>query len=164
MRIIGIDPGLAILGYGIVDIEGNKCRPVDYGAITTDKDLAFPERLAKIHRELLALIDKYQPEEAAFEELFFYNNITTAISVSQARGVALLACVNKGLETFEYTPPQIKLGVVGYGQAEKHQVQEMVKMILHLDQVPKPDDVADGLAAAITHANSRKFKDQFRIR
>lgn len=163
MRILGIDPGLAIVGYGIIDVEGNRLKAVDYGAIITESDLPFPRRLEKIYMELDEIINKYQPDQAAFEELFFNKNITTAMDVSHARGVQILACLNHNLELYEYTPLQIKQGVVGYGRAEKHQVQEMVKMLLNLSSIPKPDDVADGLAVAITHGHSRRHRELFRM-
>lgn len=155
MRILGIDPGYAILGWGILELKGNKFIPVDYGAITTKAKEPMEKRLQKIYVELTEIIDKYEPKEAAIEELFFNNNAKTAIMVGQARGVAILACVNKGLEISEYTPLQIKQGLCGYGRAEKKQIQQMVKTILNLREVPKPDDTADAVAAAICHGHSR---------
>lgn len=163
MRILGIDPGLAIVGYGIIDVSGNRYKIVDYGAIRTPSDMDFPHRLNKIYGEINELIEKYKPEDAAFEELFFNKNISTAITVSHARGVEVLCCVHHQLGLYEYTPLQIKQAVVGYGRAEKHQVQEMVKLLLNLDEIPKPDDAADGLAVAICHGQSRKHKDLFRM-
>lgn len=154
MRILGIDPGYAILGYGIVDMQGNRFTPCAYGAITTKSGMAPPDRLKCIYNELTEVIAKYEPEVAGVEELFFNTNVTTAIMVGQARGVALLACANSSLDIFEYTPLQIKQALVGYGRAEKKQVQAMVKTILNLKEVPKPDDVADALAAAICHGHS----------
>ncbi len=153
MRIIGIDPGYAILGWGIVDLRGNKFTPVAYGAVTTDKDMDMPDRLKHLYSRLMEIIVEYRPEEAAVEELFFNKNITTAIQVGQARGVAILACANSGLEISEYTPLQIKQALVGYGRAEKKQVQMMVKTILNLKEIPKPDDTADALAAAVCHGH-----------
>ncbi|MCD1147048.1 crossover junction endodeoxyribonuclease RuvC [Peptoniphilus sp. KCTC 25270] len=164
MRIIGIDPGIAIVGYGIIDIVGNGFSVVDYGIIETPSTMDELERLKSIYDSMNILIDRYNPQEAAIEELFFNKNIKTAIQVAQARGVELLACMNRGLEVYEYTPLQIKQAVVGYGRAEKKQIQEMVKMLLNLKSIPKPDDAADGLAIAITHAHSRKHKEMFRVK
>ena len=155
MRIIGIDPGYAIMGWGILDLKGNKFSVVDYGSITTDVGVEAPKRLQHIYAELGAIIAKYQPEEAAIEELFFNNNAKTVILVGEARGIAVLACANAGLEISEYTPLQIKQALVGYGRADKKQVQAMVKAILNLKEVPKPDDTADAVAAAICHGHSR---------
>lgn len=163
MRILGIDPGYAIMGYGIIDMKGNRFSVVDYGAITTDAGIPMPERLKHLYVSLMELISKFEPDEAAIEELFFNTNAKTAIMVGQARGVAILACCNSGLEISEYTPLQIKQALVGYGRAEKKQVQEMVRMILHLKSIPKPDDTADALAAAVCHGHSadagRKLKE-----
>lgn len=155
MRIIGIDPGYAIMGWGILDLKGNKFSVVDYGSITTDAGVEAAKRLQHIYAELGAIIAKYQPEEAAIEELFFNNNAKTVILVGEARGIAVLACANAGLEISEYTPLQIKQALVGYGRADKKQVQAMVKAILNLKEVPKPDDTADAVAAAICHGHSR---------
>ena len=139
---------------GILDMIGNKFSVVDYGAITTEAGLEMAERLDILYVELTKLIRKYQPEEAAIEELFFNSNAKTAINVGQARGVVLLACKRNGLEISEYTPLQIKQALVGYGRAEKKQIQQMVKAILNLKEVPKPDDTADAVAAAICHGHS----------
>lgn len=155
MRIIGIDPGYAIMGWGILDLKGNKFSVVDYGSITSDAGVEAAKRLQHIYAELGAIIAKYQPEEAAIEELFFNNNAKTVILVGEARGIAVLACANAGLEISEYTPLQIKQALVGYGRADKKQVQAMVKAILNLKEVPKPDDTADAVAAAICHGHSR---------
>lgn len=155
MRILGIDPGYAIMGWAVIDMKGNHFQAVDYDSITTDAGVPMPERLQHLYVELMSIIEKYKPEEASIEELFFYNNAKTVIHVGESRGVAVLACINSGLEVNEYTPPQIKQALVGYGRAEKKQVQEMVKAILNLKQVPKPDDTADACAAAICHGHSR---------
>lgn len=157
MRILGIDPGFAIMGYGIIDMKGNRFTPVKYGALTTDKDMAMPDRLKHLYHGLMELICEYTPEVAAIEELFFNTNSKTAILVGQARGVAILACANAGLKLCEYTPLQIKQGLIGYGRAEKKQIQIMVKTILGLSEIPKPDDTADALAAAICHGHSAGF-------
>lgn len=155
MRILGIDPGYAIMGWGVLDMNGNHFSVVDYGSITTDANMEMPERLRHLYVQLSAVITEYEPEEAAIEELFFTHNQTTAIKVGEARGVAILACVNGGLSISEYTPLQIKQALVGYGRADKKQVQAMVKAILNLKEVPKPDDTADAVAAAICHGHSR---------
>ncbi|MGL4485090.1 MAG: crossover junction endodeoxyribonuclease RuvC [Anaerovoracaceae bacterium] len=154
MRILGIDPGYAIVGYGVIEMKGNHFEAISYGAITTKADTPMPDRLKIIYSELMEIIAEFRPETAAIEELFFNTNTKTAMGVSQARGVVILACINSGLSIGEYTPLQIKQALVGYGRAEKSQVQMMVKTILGLKEIPKPDDVADGLAAAITHAHS----------
>lgn len=159
MRILGIDPGYAILGYGIIDVTGNRFSAVDYGSIMTDASMDMTSRLQSIYANLTNLINIYKPDEASIEELFFNNNAKTAILVGEARGVALLACANGGLPIGEYTPLQIKQALVGYGRADKKQVQFMVKTMLNLAQVPKPDDTADALAAAICHAHSKGKKD-----
>ncbi len=158
MRILGIDPGYAIMGWGVLDFEGNRFKVVDYGSITTDSKMAAPDRLKHIYSELNAIIANYQPEEAAIEELFYTSNAKTVILVGEARGVAVLACANGGLSISEYTPLQIKQALVGYGRADKKQVQAMVKTILNLSEVPKPDDTADAVAAAICHAHSRSSR------
>lgn len=164
MVILGIDPGIAIVGYGLIRVEGSTSKVIDYGAIRTPASMEFPKRLKYIYDEISSLIDKHKPEELAIEELFFNKNVKTAISVGQARGVEILAAVNKGLDVYEYTPLQIKQGVTGYGRADKKQVQEMVKILLNLDKVPKPDDVADALAVAICHGSIGRFKEEFRMK
>lgn len=153
MRILGIDPGYAIMGWAVLDLKGNHFEVVDYGAVTTEAKTEMPLRLAHLYSELCAIIEKYKPEEASIEELFFNNNAKTVIHVGEARGVAILACVNGGLIVNEYTPLQIKQALVGYGRADKKQVQAMVKAILNLKEVPKPDDTADAVAAAICHGH-----------
>ena len=164
MIILGIDPGIAIVGYGIVECKGNSFKAIDYGAITTDSKCPFPERLKIVYNEMIDVIEKYKPAELAVEELFFNKNVKTAIKVGQARGVEVLAAVNMGLEIYEYTPLQIKQGVAGYGRADKKQIQEMVKMLLNLKEIPKPDDVADALAVALCHCSSLKFKEVFKMK
>ena len=152
MRILGIDPGYAIMGYGVIEKKGSRFYPVAYGAVTTAKDQPMPERLKILYSGLMEVIAEYQPEEAAIEELYFQNNAKTAIAVGEARGIAVLACANSGLDIFEYTPMQIKTSVTGNGHAGKEQVQLMVTKLLQLESVPKPDDVADALAGAICHS------------
>ncbi|WP_106768486.1 crossover junction endodeoxyribonuclease RuvC [Paenibacillus faecalis] len=154
MRILGIDPGIAIVGFGFVDKVGNKMIPVQYGSIQTKAHTPEEERLNHVYEGMVQLIDTYKPDAVAFEKLFFNRNVTTAMSVSQARGVLILAAVQRGLPIAEYTPMQVKQAIVGYGKAEKKQVQEMVRMFLKLQSVPKPDDVADALSVAICHAHS----------
>lgn len=163
MIILGIDPGIAIVGYGIVEYNGNSFKTLDYGAILTDSKETTPNRLNKIYGELGNLIDIYNPDVVAIEELFFNKNVKTAIAVGQARGVIILAAARKNLDIYEYTPLQVKQGVVGYGRAEKKQVQMMVKTFLNLRSVPKPDDVADALAVAICHAHTGRMASSFKI-
>ncbi|WP_353892636.1 crossover junction endodeoxyribonuclease RuvC [Proteinivorax hydrogeniformans] len=153
MIILGLDPGIAILGYGIVKKENHKLKAIDYGTIETSKDLEEPQRLLSLANSLEKLIDMYKPDVVAVEELFFNKNVKTAITVAQARGVILMVILKKGVKLHEYTPLQIKQGVVGYGRATKPQVQTMVKTLLNLEKIPRPDDAADGLAIAICHNN-----------
>ncbi|MBZ4645529.1 MAG: crossover junction endodeoxyribonuclease RuvC [Clostridia bacterium] len=162
MVILGIDPGIAIVGYGIIKYEGNKFTVIDYGAVTTAPSMSLPERLKVIYRETEGLIDTYHPDVVTVEELFFNKNVKTALTVGHGRGVAILAAANKGLNIYEYTPLQVKQSVVGYGRAEKAQVQQMVKVILSLTAVPKPDDVADALAVAVCHAHSANMNNRLR--
>lgn len=164
MRIIGIDPGYAIVGYGVVEYENNKFKVIDYGAVTTTPKNTMPERLDLVYNALTCIFSKFEPDAIAFEELFFNQNIKTAISVGQARGVSILAAQRMGVDVFEYTPLQVKQAVVGYGRAEKKQVQQMVKVLLSLKSVPKPDDTADALAVAICHGHSAHMQDMFRIK
>lgn len=153
MRIIGIDPGTGRLGFGVIDIlKGNKVKLVTGGTITTPANTPLPERLEEIYDSLKQIIDETKPEIMSVEKLFFAQNVTTAMSVSHARGVVMLAGQQAGLEIAEYTPLQIKQTLTGYGRADKKQMQEMVRMHLGLREVPKPDDAADALAAAITHS------------
>ena len=161
MRILGIDPGLATMGWGVVDAEAGKQRLVECGALITPPDMPFHRRLHHLFVGVKELIVKYQPAEIVFEELFFAKNITTAMAVASARGVALCACSDSGLPLYEYTPMQIKQAVTGYGKADKMQVQQMVKMMLNLPEVIRPDDAADAVAAALTHAASGRMKEQF---
>lgn len=154
MIILGIDPGYAIVGYGVIDYRNNHFTVIDYGAILTDAGSPFNERLEKIYDNLSALIEKYNPEAMSVEKVFYNSNAKTVIDVSQARGVIMLAAQKNRVPVFEYTPLQVKQSVVGYGRAEKKQIQEMTKRILSLEKVPKPDDTADALAMAICHAHS----------
>jgi crossover junction endodeoxyribonuclease RuvC len=154
--IMGIDPGFAITGYGIIEYVGNRFSVIDYGAIYTYADESFHNRLLKIEDKLSEMIEKYRPEAISVEELFFNKNIKTAILAAHGRGVALLEAAKSGTEVFEYTPLQVKQSVVGYGRATKQQVQQMVKVILNTTEIPKPDDAADALAVAICHAHTGK--------
>ena len=154
MRILGIDPGYAIVGYGVLDYRNNHFGIVDFGAITTPAGMDFGRRLEIIYDEMQVLIEKTKPEAMAIEKLFYNTNAKTVIDVGQARGVLLLAAQKNHLPIYEYTPLQVKQSVVGYGRAEKKQVQEMTRLMLHLDKVPKPDDTADALAMAICHAHT----------
>jgi crossover junction endodeoxyribonuclease RuvC len=166
MVIMGIDPGFAITGYGIVRYEGNRFSVVDYGAITTKSSMRLPERLLFLNDSLEELIGKYRPCAISVEELFFNKNIKTALAAAHGRGIALLAASRSGADVFEYTPLQVKQAVVGYGRAEKSQMQQMVKAILNLEETPRPDDVADALAVAICHAHSYKMSalgDKYRL-
>lgn len=154
MVILGIDPGYAILGYGLIKYDRGSITVLDYGVIETKADRTFPERLEILHRGMTMLIERFKPDHIAFEELFFYHNAKTAIQVAAGRGVALLAAQQAGLPLYEYTPMQIKLSVTGDGHADKLQVQTMVKLMLKLSAIPKPDDAADALGAAICHASA----------
>ena len=154
MIILGIDPGLAIVGWGVIEADRGRFRPIACGDVNTPAHTSVESRLESIYRELNRIIEKYKPEEVAIEELFFTNNITTGITVAEARGVILLACRQHGLPIHEYTPPQVKQAVVGYGKAEKKQVIAMVTALLKLESAPKPDDTADALAIALCHGQS----------
>lgn len=154
MIILGIDPGYAIVGWGVVRWERGRFTPVDFGAITTPAAMPFSRRLETIYQELSVILTRHKPDAAAVEKLYFQNNKTTAIDVAQARGVILLALRQQGVPAFEYTPMQVKSAVTGYGQAHKPQVMEMTRRLLRLDAVPKPDDTADALAIAICHAQT----------
>ena len=154
MVILGIDPGVATIGFGIIRAERGKNTLIQYGVITTPPGIPLSERLVQIHDDMQQLIETFKPDEMAVEELFFSKNITTGISVAHGRGVILLAAEKAGVPVFEYTPMQVKQSVVGYGNATKHQVQDMTRRILHLQSVPKPDDAADAIAIALCHARS----------
>jgi len=151
---MGIDPGLATVGYGLIEKKGNTTKVIDFGIISTSKNDTLPTRLKQIYASVTALIDKYKPDSVAMEELFFQNNAKTAIAVAEARGVSLLACIHKLGNLYEYTPLQIKSALTGQGRAEKKQVQYMVKAILNLKEIPKPDDAADALAVALCHSQT----------
>lgn len=164
MIILGIDPGIATMGYGVVEKDRNgNCRAVDYGVVVTPKEETLPVRLAMLEEGVNKIIDRFSPEEIALEELFFTKNITTGIAVAQARGVTLLACVKKCGKLFEYTPMQIKQALTGYGRADKKQMQQVVASLLRLKSIPRPDDAADALAIALCHAFASRFGTLFAV-
>ena len=164
MIILGFDPGIATLGYGVIKTEkGKKPQMLDYGIVSTPKEENIAVRLAMLEKGVRQILDKYKPDEIAIEELFFAKNVNTGIAVAHARGVVLLTCIKECGKIFEYTPLQIKQALTGYGRAEKPQIQAMVKMFLNLKAVPKPDDAADALAVALTHAQTNKLGGLFSI-
>ncbi len=154
MLVLGIDPGTAITGYGLVTDRGEGSVAVAHGVITTPSDLPLPDRLVMIQRELSAIIERYRPDHAAVEELFFNKNVRTALSVAHARGVMLLTLAQAHVRIFEYTPLEVKQAITGSGRADKRQMQQMITLLLGLDQIPKPDDAADALAIAVCHLHS----------
>lgn len=156
-RILGIDPGYAIVGFGVLDYDGVKFTPIEYGAVLTEAGTPFPARLRAIHEDIEFIFDKFRPDSMAIERLYFTSNQKTAIDVAQARGVTVLSAAKREVPVYEYTPLQVKQAVVGYGKAEKRQVMEMTQRLLGLAQIPKPDDAADALAIAICHAHSTRF-------
>ena len=155
---LGIDPGTATTGYGLVRVESDgSLVAVKYGVILTPREASAAARLVMLYDQLHALLDEYKPELAAVEKLFFARNVTTALAVGQARGVVMLSLQQAGIETFEYTPREVKQAVAGFGGADKRQVQDMVRALLQLDSIPRPDDAADALAIAITHLNTKRY-------
>lgn len=164
MIILGFDPGIATLGYGVISTD-KKTSPqvVDYGVVLTPKDLNLAERLVMLEKGVLQIIEKYNPEEIAVEELFFAKNVKTGIAVAHARGVILLTAMKKCGKIFEYTPLQIKQALTGYGRADKNQIQQMVKTMLKLNKIPKPDDAADALAVALAHSQTNRFSGLFKL-
>lgn len=157
--ILGLDPGFAITGYGVLILEKGVITPVTYGCIRTKAGVDFPKRLLQIHKDLKTIIERYNPTMISIEELFFYNNAKTAIHVSHARGVLMLTAMQYNIALYEYTPLQIKQAVTGYGKANKKQMQQMIQMLLKLDHIPKPDDAADALGIALCAAYSKKLND-----
>lgn len=153
MVILGVDPGYAIVGYGVLNYEGSRFTTLDYGAVTTPAHTPFPQRLEQIYDGIGEIVRRYKPQALSVEKLFFNTNTTTAIDVAQARGVIVLAVQQLGVPVFEYTPLQVKQAVVGYGRAEKLQVMEMTRRMLNLQKMPRPDDAADALAMAVCHAH-----------
>ena len=159
MRVLGIDPGYAIVGWGVVEYISNRFAPIGYGAVITEKDTPFEQRLVEIYESVFDICKRYQPEALSIEKLYYQHNQTTVIGVAEARGVILLAAAQAGIPIYEYTPMQVKQAVTGYGKAVKKQVQEMTRILLHLPAIPKPDDTADALAMAITfcHTNGSQL-------
>ena len=161
MRIFGIDPGLATMGFGVVDVVDHRPVLVEAGAVITTPEMRMFERLQKINADVHDLLTLYHPDDIVFEELFFARNVTTALNVGAARGSALCACATYTDQIYEYTPMQIKQAITGYGKADKHQIQHMVKLMLKLPDIIRPDDAADAVAAALTHFNTGPMKTQF---
>ena len=157
MIVIGIDPGLATVGFGVIRTERNIITPVSYGCIRTSAEKESPQRLLEIYTEVIALFEKYAPGAVAVERLFFNKNVTNAMGVSEARGVIILAAQQKQIPVFEYTPLQVKQAITGSGRADKKQMQEMIKRLLNLGEIPKPDDAADGLSIALCHINIMRY-------
>jgi len=157
-RVLGLDPGTATTGFGLVEESDNSLKAVEYGVILTPANLPMPQRLRLIFLRVSELLEQFRPEAVSVEKLFFNRNVTTALSVGQARGVALLAAANTDLPVFEYTPLEVKQAISGFGRASKDQVQQMVRLILQLEQIPKPDDAADALAIAICHIQSAQMR------
>ena len=164
MIILGIDPGLATMGWGVIESVGSRQRLIAYGCILTTPQKTFPERLKQINEEMQALLKQYQPNEIAFEELFFAKNVTTALTVGAARGVSVAVCASYTDVLYEYTPMQVKQAIVGYGRADKQQVQRMVQRLLNMETIAKPDDAADALAIVLTHAATGMAKVQFAMK
>ena len=163
MKILGIDPGIAIMGYGVVEFDGNKVKVIENGVITTSSKTKTPERLNILYDNLDEIISEFKPDEFAIEELFFNQNVKTAITVGHARGIQVLCAQKNNLPIYEYTPLQIKQAITGYGRATKSQMQKTVTTLLNLKEIPKPDDAADALAVALCHALSLRFKENFRM-
>ncbi|MEG1890524.1 MAG: crossover junction endodeoxyribonuclease RuvC [Clostridia bacterium] len=164
MVILGIDPGLATLGWGVIEAEHGKQRLLEYGCILTTPKQRLPERLKQISADMRTLLTRFHPEEIAFEELFFAKNVTTALTVGAARGVSIAVCAEYTEQLYEYTPMQVKQAVAGYGGADKRQVQQMVKLLLHMETIARPDDAADAIAIALTHAATGPMKGQFAMK
>ena len=157
IRILGIDPGYAIVGFGVLDYDGSRFTPIEYGAVLTEAGTPFPDRLKAIHEDIEFIFNKFKPDCMAVERLYFTTNQKPAIDVAQARGITVLSAATRNIPVSEYTPLQVKLSVTGYGKAEKRQVMEMTRQLLSLAQIPKPDDAADALAIAICHGHSVRF-------
>lgn len=164
MRVLGIDPGLALVGYGVVDFEGSRLKVLECGCIQTLPSSTLPERLEIIEEQLDRIIKEFRPDDVAMEELFFNQNKTTGIQVAQARGVQILTCTKNGLPIYEYTPSQVKMAITGYGRASKRQMQESIKRLLRLDAIPKPDDAADALCIAVSHCFGNRMKEMMRMK
>ncbi|HEY4720239.1 MAG TPA: crossover junction endodeoxyribonuclease RuvC [Anaerolineae bacterium] len=157
MIVLGLDPGTAITGYGLVREEDSQAVAVAHGVITTPSDQTLPDRLVTIYREITRLVEQYRPDHAAIEQLFFNKNVRTALAVGHSRGVVMLALAQANIRIFEYTPLEVKQAITGNGRADKRQIQEMIKLLLNLDQIPRPDDAADALAIAVCHLHSARI-------
>ncbi len=164
MIVLGIDPGYALMGWGVVESEGSRMRLINYGCVETKAGVPMYHRLRTLQLGVRDLVQIYHPDDVAFEELFFAHNVTTALMVGAARGAAIIAAAEYTENLYEYTPMQIKQAVTGYGRADKKQVQQMVKLLLRMDQIPKPDDAADAIACAITHLQAGAGRDAFRMK
>ena len=164
VRILGIDPGIAIVGFGLIEADRGQTRLLNYGAITTPAGLPLARRLVQIEQDMGELIAQLKPDAIAVEELFFSNNITTGIAVAHGRGIILCTAEKSGVPLYEYTPMQVKQAIVGWGGAEKKQIQQMVKMLLHMETIAKPDDAGDAIAIALTHAAAGMARGQFRMK
>lgn len=164
MIVLGIDPGYALMGWGVVEHNAGRMKLLGYGCVETRAGVPMQHRLRTLQLAIRDLVNIYQPDDVAFEELFFARNVTTALMVGAARGAAVIAAAEYTENLYEYTPMQIKQAVTGYGKADKKQVQQMVKLLLHMDEIPKPDDAADAIACAITHAQTGPAKDQFKMK
>ncbi len=164
MRILGIDPGLAIMGYALINLEGSEISLLEYGVINTTADTPFTDRLDILYNELSDIIKEFKPDEMVLEELFFHSNQKTVIKVAQARGVEILCGIHHKIPIYEYTPLEVKMAITGYGRAGKKQIQESIKMFLNLSAIPQPDDAADAIAIAICHAFGQSFKETHRMR
>ncbi|MDO4661704.1 MAG: crossover junction endodeoxyribonuclease RuvC [Tissierellia bacterium] len=163
MIVLGIDPGIALMGYGVVEFKSNRVKMIEYGVVSTSSKTRTTQRLKILYDNLNDIINEYKPDEFAIEELFFNKNVKTAIEVGHARGVQVLCAENNNLPIYEYTPLQIKQAITGYGRADKKQMQLTVKTLLNLDKLPRPDDAADALAVSLCHCFSQRFKEEFRI-
>ena len=164
MTVLGIDPGYALMGWSVVECEGSRMKLINYGCIETKAGVPMPDRLRTLQLGIRDLLTIYHPDDVAFEELFFARNVTTALMVGAARGAAIIAAAEYTRNLYEYTPMQIKQAVTGYGKADKKQVQQMVKLLLKLDEIPKPDDAADAIACAITHCQAGHARNEFRMK
>jgi crossover junction endodeoxyribonuclease RuvC len=163
MVILGVDPGIAIMGYGLIELKGNRIKVIENGVVTTSPKTHVPERLDILYNNLDDIIKEFKPDEFAIEELFFNQNVKTAITVGHARGVQVLCAQRNNLPIYEYTPLQIKQAITGYGRASKKQMQLTVATLLNLSEIPKPDDAADALAVSLCHSLSQRFKEEFRM-
>ncbi len=164
MRILGIDPGYALMGWGVIETDGSRMHLINYGCVETRAGQPMQHRLRTLQLGVQTLVNTYKPDDVAFEELFFARNVTTALMVGAARGAAIIAAAEYTENLYEYTPMQIKQAVTGYGKADKKQVQQMVKLLMHMENIPTPDDAADAIAAAITHAQAGPAKVQFKMK